>query len=123
MFQISDISLNTFKNGGNVIKEKTERFEKFVENTDIAIFTFDTENTYKELNSKLCGLTGFNKDEIYSHNFPEPFWPNIFYSKIQNEINIFKSTGKLKIESIFISISRITFLVLPSSPNVSIRTL
>ena len=68
---------------------------------DMAVFSFNDENKYKEINSRLCGLTGFEKEEIYSCKFPEPFWPNTFFSKFQNEINFFKSSGKLKIESFF----------------------
>lgn len=68
---------------------------------DMAVFSFNDDNKYKEINSRLCGLTGFEKEEIYSCKFPEPFWPNTFFSKFQNEINFFKSSGKLKIESFF----------------------
>ena len=68
---------------------------------DMAVFSFNDNNKYKEINSRLCGLTGFEKEEIYSCKFPEPFWPNTFFSKFQNEINFFKSSGKLKIESFF----------------------
>lgn len=69
---------------------------------DMAVFSFNDEDKYIKINSRLCGLTGFEKEEIYTCNFPEPFWPNTFFSKFQNEINFFRSTGKLKIESFFI---------------------
>lgn len=72
-----------------------------MENIELAVFSFNDKNKYNYINSRLCGLTGFEKDEIYSYSFPEPFWPNIFYSKIKNDINFFKSTGKLNIESFF----------------------
>ena len=68
---------------------------------DLAVFSFNDDNKYLEINSRLCGLTGYEKEEIYAYKFPEPFWPNTFFSKFQNEINFFKSSGKLKIESFF----------------------
>jgi PAS domain S-box-containing protein len=68
---------------------------------DLAVFSFNDDNKYLEINSRLCGLTGYEKEEIYEYDFPEPFWPKTFFSKFQNEIKFFKSSGKLKIESFF----------------------
>jgi PAS domain S-box-containing protein len=78
---------------------------------DIAVFSFNDKNEYIEINSRLCGLTGYEKEEIFLCNFPEPFWPDTFFSKIQNEINFFKSTGKLKIESFFMRKNKTYFPV------------
>ncbi|KYK23753.1 hypothetical protein AYK24_07075 [Thermoplasmatales archaeon SG8-52-4] len=68
---------------------------------DLAVFSFNDKNNYIKINSRLCGLTGFEKEEIFTYNFPEPFWPNTFFSKFENEISFFKMSGKLKIESFF----------------------
>ena len=78
-----------------------EKFKIFVENTDIGIFSFNMEHKYKEINSKFCGMIGYDREELYEYTFPEPFLLKNFYSEIINDIETYKKTGLLNINTHF----------------------
>jgi len=59
------------------------------------------DNNYKEINSKFCGMIGYDREELYKFKFPEPFWPQQFFQGKLNEIELYKQTGLLKIETYF----------------------
>jgi PAS domain S-box-containing protein len=84
-----------------IIGEGAEKFKSFIENTDMGIFSFDMEHSYKEINSKFCGMIGYDRDELFEYRFPEPFWPKQFYSRISEEIESYKKNGLLKISTFF----------------------
>jgi PAS domain S-box-containing protein len=78
-----------------------EKFKLFVENSDIGIFSFNMEHKYREINSKFCGMIGYDRDELYEYTFPEPFLSKNFYSEIINNIETYKKTGLLNIDTHF----------------------
>jgi PAS domain S-box-containing protein len=87
--------------GGTRSIDNKEKFKLFVKNTNIGIFSFNMENKYKEINSKFCGMIGYDRDELYEYKFPEPFLLKNFYSEIIKDINAYKKTGVLNINTHF----------------------
>lgn len=81
--------------------EHERKFKSFIENADVGIFSFNNENDYKEINSKFCGMIGYDRNEMFDYKFPEPFWPIQFYSRVKDDIELYKQTGLLKIETFF----------------------
>jgi len=77
------------------------KFSEFIENANIGIFSFTEDHKYIDVNSKVCGLTGFDKEEFTQYSFPDPFWPTRFYDIRKEEIESFKQTGILDIETYF----------------------
>lgn len=73
----------------------------FIENADVGIVCFNKKFEYNEINSRFCGMVGFDRHEIINNYFPEPFWPSPFYSKSMNEIDTFIQLGFLKVETFF----------------------
>jgi PAS domain S-box-containing protein len=73
----------------------------FIENTEIGIVSFNRNYEYKEINSRFCGMVGFDRYEILKKDFPEPFWPSPFYSKSMNDIDTFMQLGFLRLETFF----------------------
>jgi PAS domain S-box-containing protein len=95
-----DLSLNPSEEEV-IIGEGEGKFKSFVENSDIGIFSFNKEHGYKEVNSKFCGMIGYDRDELFEYRFPEPFWPEQFYSKTSEEIESYKKNGLLNITTFF----------------------
>jgi PAS domain S-box-containing protein len=87
--------------GGTLIISNEEKFKLFIENTDIGIFSFNMKDKYKEINSKFCGMIGYDRDELYEYNFPEPFWTKNFFSEAINDIEAYKKTGLLNLKTYF----------------------
>ena len=77
------------------------KFSKFIENANVGIFSFTEDHKYSDVNSKLCGLTGYDKEELNQYTFPEPFWPTRFYNAKKEDLDLFKQTGILDIETYF----------------------
>ena len=67
----------------------------------MGIFSFNKEHKYKEINSRFCGMIGYDREELFEYRFPEPFWPQQFYLKTSEEIESYKKNGLLKITTFF----------------------
>ena len=84
-----------------MINKDEDRFKIYLENSDIAIFSFDSFFKIVEANSKFCELIGYTRQELSEFMFPRPFWPEEFFINLFNEIESFEKTGRLKIETYF----------------------
>ena len=94
------LSTNPWKEEDS-ISEGEGRFKSFIENADMGIFSFNKDHCYKEINSKLCSMIGYDRDELFEYKFPEPFWPQQFYIKTSEEIESYKKNGLLKLMTFF----------------------
>ena len=83
------------------MEENGRKFKLFLENTNIGIFSFNQNSEYQEINSRFCGLIGYDRQELFEYKFPEPFWTSNFFQKVEQEIKTYRQTGLLSIESFF----------------------
>jgi PAS domain S-box-containing protein len=83
------------------MEENGGKFKLFLENTNVGIFSFNKNHEYKEINSKFCGLIGYDRLELINYKFPEPFWTSKFFQKAEKDFEIYKQTGLLSIETFF----------------------
>jgi PAS domain S-box-containing protein len=80
-----------------LLKESESRFRSMFENSPVAYLALDESDRYLDLNSELCELLGYSREELIGKNFVE-FWPPETRHLYPGQFAKLKDYGRLQTE-------------------------
>lgn len=89
------VDISARKQAEAALRESEERFRTLFENSPIAYFSLNSEGHYIDVNSKLCDLLGYSREELLGQSFGD-FWPESTKDSFPKRFAYFKSDGMIR---------------------------